>query len=175
MLEDFLKEATTKAKKEVEKRCSKGDHKKIGIAAVKYAIIKNANNKIINFNLSKVLSFEGDTGPYLLYTYARANSILKKASSSGDYNIKTVSDKELALLKKFQEFPDIVQKAYTTLNPSIIANYSYQLAKMFNEFYYACPVIGNENEGFRINLIKSFMSVFKTSLFLIGIEVIDEM
>ena len=175
MLEDFLNEAITKAKKEVEKRGSKGDPKKIGIAAVKYAIIKNANNKIINFNLTKVLSFEGDTGPYLLYTYARANSILKKASSSGDYNIKSISDKELALLKKFQEFSDIVQKAHKTSNPSIIANYSYQLAKMFNEFYYACPVIGNENEGFRVNIIKSFMTVFKTSLSLIGIEVIDEM
>jgi arginyl-tRNA synthetase len=171
-----LKSAIEKAKKEIKKRETKGDAKKVGIGAVKYAILKNGNNKIIQFNLEDALNFEGDTGPYLLYSYARASSILRKAKTKNkDKKIKLISEKEFELVKKLSQFPEIVLSAYKTLNPSVIANYSYQLAQTFNEFYHTCPVINSENEKLRLELVKSFRIVLKNSLNLLGIETLEEM
>lgn len=176
LLEDFLKDAITKAKKELTKRKTKGDPEKVGIGAVKYAILKNANNKTINFNLEDALKFEGDTGPYLLYSYARANSILKKVKTKNDsYKVSDLEEKEIELIKKIAEFPQIIKNSYDNLNPSVIANYSYQLAQIFNEFYHACPVIGSETQNFRIFIVESFKQVLKNSLNLLGIEVLDRM
>jgi len=79
------------------------------------------------------------------------------------------------LIKKLSDFKNIIEKAYSGLNPSLIANYSYQLCQVFNEFYHACPVIGSEREYFRINLVKSFRQVLKNSLYLIGIEPLEQM
>ncbi|MFA4953089.1 MAG: arginine--tRNA ligase [Candidatus Pacearchaeota archaeon] len=176
LLEDFLEDAIKKAKKEMAKRKTKGDAKKVGIGAVKYSILKNNNNKIINFNLDEALNFEGDTGPYLLYSYARASSIIKKAKKyKKDFSFNEIESKEIDLVKKLSQFPDVVLKSYQSLNPSPIANYSYQLSQIFNEFYHECPVIGNEKEFFRLNIVESFRIVLKNSLALLGIETIERM
>ena len=176
LLEDFFKDAVNKAKKGISKRKTKGDAKKIAISAVKYSILKNSPNKLILFDLDEALNFEGDTGPYLLYSYARASSILKKAKPKNKkLKIKTLSLEETKLTKKLSEFPEIILNSYNHLNPSLIANYSYQLAQIFNEFYHACPVIGNEKEFFRLKLVKAFRKVLKNSLELLGIESIEEM
>jgi len=177
LLEDFLNDAIKKAQKEIAKRKTKGDAKKIGVGAVKYSILKNNNNKIINFNLDEALNFEGDTGPYLLYSYARASSILRKAkiNSKNKNSFSEIELKEIDLIKKLSQFPEIVLKSYYNLNPSIIANYSYQLAQNFNEFYHSCPVIGSEKEIFRLNLVEAFRIVLKNSLSLLGIETIERM
>jgi len=177
LLEDFIKEAFSKAKKEIAKRKTKGDAKKVGMSAVKYAILKNSANKSILFNLDDALNFEGDTGPYILYTYARASSILRKAKKKTPENpeIKKLEDKEIELTKKLSQFSEIILNAYKNYNPSLIANYSYQLAQIFNEFYHSCPVIGSENEGFRLNLVRAFRQVLKNSLFLLGIDAVERM
>ncbi len=176
LLEDFLEDAIKKAKKEIQKRKTKGDPNKVGIGAVKYSILKNSNNKIINFNLDEALNFEGDTGPYLLYSYARASSILKKARPKNKkLFIDDLESKETELIKKLSQFPEIVLNSYKNLNPSIIANYSYQLAQIFNEFYHSCPVIGSEKEFFRLKLVETFRIVLKNSLYLLGIETMDRM
>ena len=175
LLGDFLNDAIKKAKIEIEKRKTKGNSKTVGIWAVKYSILKNSNNKIINFNLDDALSFEGDTGPYLLYSYARASSILRKAKKATKSKLNQLEEKEIELIKKLSIFPEVVLTSYKTLNPSLIANYSYQLAQIFNEFYHSCPVIGNEKEFFRLNLVKAFTIVLKNSLNLLGIETIEEM
>ncbi len=172
LLEDFLKDAIAKAEKKSKK---KSYAPIIGIGAVKYSILKNNSNKIINFNLDDALTFEGDTGPYLIYSYARANSILKKSKKKDSENSFELEEKEISLIKKMSEFKEVVGKAYNSLNPSYIANYSYQLAQIFNEFYHACPVIGSKKEKFRISLVESFMQVLKNSLGLLGIETLDEM
>ena len=87
-----------------------------------------------------------------------------------------MNEKEIELVKKLSLFPDVVASAYKNLNPSIIANYSYQLAQIFNEFYHSCPVIGSEeHESFRLALVESFRQVLKNSLYLLGIETIEEM
>ena len=177
LLEDFIKDAVSKAKKEIAKRKTKGDAKKVGISAVKYAILKNSTNKIISFNLDDALNFEGDTGPYILYTYARASSILKKAKKkiSENLEIKKLEDKEMELTKKLSQFPEVVLNSYNSFNPSLIANYSYQLAQIFNEFYHSCPVINSDNESFRLSLLEAFRYVLKNSLNLLGIETIEKM
>lgn len=181
LLEDFMKEAEDKAEKEIENRKTKGNAKKIGYGAVKYAILKNSADKNIIFNWQDALSFEGDTGPYLQYSYARASSILKKAKTdeSKIKQIKVISldFHEIELAKKLALFSGVAQNAYRQLNPSAIANYAFQLAQQFNEFYHACPVIASEKETQkqRLALVQSFRIVMKNALWLLGIEAIEEM
>ena len=175
LLEDFLRDAIKKAKNEIDKRKTKGDARKIGIGAVKYAILKNNNNKIIHFDLNEALNFEGDTGPYIMYSYARASSILRKTENKNKFNISKLEEKEFKLVKKISQFPEIVLDSYKNFNPAIIANYSYQLAQIFNEFYHACPVINSKQESFRLALVKSFRQVLKNSLDLLGIDAIEKM
>ena len=167
LLETFLKDAFNKAK-----------NKKIGIAAVKYSILKNSPNKMILFNLQDSLQFEGDTGPYLLYSYARASSILKKVKTQKNkksFVIMDLSKNEIDLVKKLSQFPEVVLNSYNNLNPSLIANYSYQLAQVFNEFYHGSKVIGSKEESFRASLVEAFRYVLKNSLNLLGIETLEKM
>ena len=162
-------------KEELEKRSMK-----ISIAAVKYSMLKQSLNKVLVFNREEALNFEGDSGPYILYSYARASSILKKVKKpkkqKTQFKIgKKLENQEFELAKKLFQFKDIAKNAYNSMNPSVIANYSYQVSQLFNEFYHSCPVIGSENEQFRLALVDSFRNVLKNSLFLLGIETIEEM
>jgi len=177
LLEDFLKLAVSKARQEISKRKTKGDAKSVGVGAVKYAILRNNPNKVILFDLEQALNFEGDTGPYLQYSYARASNILKKAKSKpkNKFKIIELKEKEIELVKKLSQFPEVVEKSYNNLNPSHITNYSYQLAKIFSEFYHECPVIKSKQKYFRLALVQSFRYVLKNSLNLLGIDVLEEM
>ncbi|OGJ17934.1 arginine--tRNA ligase [Candidatus Pacearchaeota archaeon RBG_13_36_9] len=180
LLSDFLAEATEKAKQEIFRRKTKGDAKKIAIGAVKYANLRNENNKNITFDWESALSFEGDSGPYLQYSYARAASILRKAKKPRKTKkhriaIKSLEEKEIQLIKKIADFPETVERAANQLNPSLMANYSLQLAQSFNEFYHTCPVIGSKQETFRLGLVKAFRITMKNSLYLMGIDVMEEM
>ena len=176
LLEDFLDELIAKAEKEIKKRKTKGNPEAVATAALKYKILKNSPNKSINFDVDEALNFEGDTGSYLLYSYARASSILKKAPKQKAFKISDLEEKEIELVKKLSQFPEIVLGAYKSLNPSIISSYSYQLAQIFNEFYHTCKVIGSEQqESFRIVLVQAFKQVLKNALSLLGIETVEEM
>ncbi len=158
-------------KKELESRSNK-----ISLAAIKYFLLKIDAKKNMLFNPKESLNFEGDTGPYILYSYARANSILKKIKiKNKQIKIKNLHPNEIKLAKKLSLFPEIILRTYKDLNPAHIANYSYQLAQTFNEFYHSCPVINSENENLRIELVKSFKKVLKNSLNLLGIETLEEM
>jgi len=149
----------------------------IAIAAIKYSMLKQSPNKNIIFQKDEALNFEGDTGSYLLYSYARASSILRKSKLSvkPNFKISKLEKKETELCKKLFDFPEIAKNSYKNLNPSVIANYSCQLSKLFNEFYHECPVINSENENFRLSLVQCFRIILKNSLRLLGIDVIDEM
>ncbi|MFA5019695.1 MAG: arginine--tRNA ligase [Candidatus Pacearchaeota archaeon] len=176
LLEEFFDEAVKKAKSEVKKRNTKGDPIKIALGAIKFSMLKNDNNKNIIFDWKNSLSFDGESGPYLQYSYARASSILRKSKKKiKNYKIIKLEHHETELVKKIAEFPDIVKSAAEKLSPNLIANYSFQLAQTFNEFYHSCPVIGNENEDFRLKLVEAFAQTLKNSLNLLGIEVMDEM
>ena len=165
-------EARTKiSKKELEERSHT-----ISLAAIKYFLLKVDSRKNMIFNPKDSLNFEGDTGPYILYSYARANSILKKVKSKNKkLKIKNLEQNEIKLAKKLSDFPKIVEKSYKDLNPSHIANYSYQLAQIFNEFYHSCPVINSKSESLRIEIVKNFKKILNQSMNLLGIETINEM
>ncbi|MAG07475.1 arginine--tRNA ligase [Candidatus Pacearchaeota archaeon] len=176
LLEEFFAEAIKKADKEIKKRKTKGNAKKIAIAAIKYAMLRNDNDKNIIFSWDQSLNFEGESGPYLQYSYARASSILRKSKNKSKLKIPDkFSKSEIELAKKIAEFPTIVEKASTKLSPNLIANYSFQLAQIFSEFYHANKVIGDENETFRLKLVEAFQNTIKNSLSLLGIEVMEKM
>ena len=184
LLEDVLKKTIEKAKEEIEKRKTKGDETKVGVGAVKYIILKNEPIKDVQFSWEQALSFEGNTGPYLQYSYARASSIIKKAKNKnfnkGKIDLKKYNfvKEEIALIKKIADFPEIVIGAGEKMNPSLLANYSHELAQIFNEFYHNCPVLSDKDknqEGVRLRLIDSFRTTLKNSLYLLGIEVMEEM
>jgi arginyl-tRNA synthetase len=159
-------------KSELEKRALK-----ISIAAIKYSMLKQNTNKVLIFSKEDALNFEGDSGAYILYSYARASSILKKAKRRDKQFMikKEFEEIEFDLVKKLLYFKEIVSNACKNMNPSLLANYSYQLSQIFNEFYHACPVIGSENESFRLALVDSFRQVLKNSLTLLDIEPLEKM
>ncbi|HTY43903.1 MAG TPA: arginine--tRNA ligase [Patescibacteria group bacterium] len=181
---DFLEEMTKYAEKEIKSREPKIKSEelknralKISIACMKYSMLKQSANKNIIFNPKEAINFEGDTGAYILYSYARASSILKKAvRKAREKNSAIELEKaEFELVKKLSQFPEVVENSCKTLNPSSIAVYSYQLAQIFNEFYHSSQVIGSEEETFRILLVDSFRQVLKNALNLLGIDVIEKM
>lgn len=179
LLEDVLKKTIEKADEEIKKRKTKGDSEKVGVGAVKYIILKNEPIKDVQFSWETALNFEGNTGPYLQYSYARASSIIKKAGKFNKSNrrakIKELTKEEFLLTKKISDFPEIVEKAGESMNPSLIANYSFELCQIFNEFYHNNKVIGDKEEAFRLRLVDAFRTCLKNSLYLLGIEVMDEM
>ena len=172
------------ALKEVNKRykISKEEAEKkafeIGMAGLRYLILKYDASRDFVFNPNATISFEGDTGPYLQYSYARAKSILSKTKCSDKINSKLLTKKEeFELIKTLSNFSNVVIKASRDLKPNYIANYAYELAQKFNEFYHLYPVI-NENEKLknaRCALVLAFTYVIKTSLNLLGINVLEKM
>src|SRR3989339_706954 len=180
-MKDILDEVLDKAKENLLKRNVNDKDldkkaKKIALSAIFYGDLKNNRENNMVFDIDRFLAFEGDTGPYLLYSYARANSILKKvAKSKGVIGVNELNQKEIDLAKKLDEFSIVVKKAYENLSPSIIANYAFQLAQIFNEFYHECPVINSDQVSFRRGLVESFKQVLGNSLSLLGIETLDEM
>lgn len=179
---DFKKDLVEHASQEITKR-EKLDKKElekralaIAIASMKYTMLKQDTNKNIIFDKNEALRFEGDTGPYLLYSYARARSILRKANKNvKKYEIETIEASEKKLLSELNKFSKVVHQAYLNLAPNLIANYANTLAQTFNEFYHANQVIGSKEEDFRLMLVESFSQVLKNALYLLGIHVIEEM
>jgi arginyl-tRNA synthetase len=157
--------------KEIEERSLK-----IALAAIKYFLLKVDIKKNMTFNPKESINVEGDTGPYIQYAYARASSIIKKVESIPVVKIPdSLESKEIELILKLNEFEEVVADAYMSMNPSLIANYSYRLAQIFNEFYHSCQVVGSNSEFFRLHLVQSFRQVLKNALYLLGIETLEEM
>ncbi|HJW96956.1 MAG TPA: arginine--tRNA ligase [archaeon] len=155
--------------------------RQVGIGAIKYADLSRDRIKDIRFDWSEMLSFEGDTGPYLQYTHARACSILRKGK------IKAVPKKidatlliepqERALVRKLCELPETIERAARDSKPHYAANYAFTLATLFNEFYQAVPVLRAEGglRAARLALVMATKEVLKKGLYLLGIEAPEEM
>ena len=184
-MDEILKKTKTLTAREIKKRFPKIKKKdlderalKVAIAAIFYGDLKNNKKNNIIFDLKTFTSFDGNTGPYILYTYARAGSILKKAEIkkiTSKFNIPNLEEKELELIKKLSQFSEAVIDSFTHLNPSIISNYCYQICQKFNEFYQSCPVIKSDNSMFRLSLVESFRQILRNALHLLGIDVLEEM
>ena len=154
--------------------------REIGLAALKYFILKVEPTKNIIFDPKESVDFQGNTGPFVQYTYARIQSILRKADF--DYSEK-VSDyelnaKERELIKKIQEFPELIKQAGDQHNPALIANFSYELVKKFNSFYQECPILGDNDvntKKIRVQLAKSVGQTIENAFYLLGISVPERM
>ena len=153
--------------------------KKIAIAAIKYSILKVQAGKDIVYNQDEALSFEGDTGPYLQYTYVRAMSILKKIEGIDFKNKKenVVSSNIPMVGKTVLKFPEIVNQAFLSYSPHHIATYLHKLASEFNSFYAQTRILDRKNSNYIYNILltKSIAQTLKNGLYLLGIEVVEEM
>lgn len=154
----------------------------VGVGAIKYADLSQNRQSPIIFEWDKILTFEGNTAPYLQYSYARIQSILRKAESEGknvDYSkeIKIEDKLERALADHITAFPMAVLKASETFKPNIIADYLFELSKKFNSFYNSCPILNQEDEILysRALIAKITGETIKDGLSLLGIKTLDRM
>lgn len=182
LLSDFMEESIKKSQEELKKRYKNLKNleklsKSIAYGAIKYSILKISPDKNVNFNWSQALNFEGDSGPYLQYTHARAASILRKAKKPNKTDYKSLNLEEKELIKKLSEFPDIILKACINYRPHVITVYLYELSKMFNEFYHKYNVIRSSTKirGARIDLVRATKQVLNNGLKLLGIEPLERM
>ena len=154
----------------------------VGVGAIKYADLSQNRQSPIIFEWDKILSFEGNTAPYLQYSYARIQSILRKAAAEGkeiDYSkeIKVENKQERALADHIATFPMVVLKAAESFKPNIIADYLFELSKKFNSFYNSCPILNQEDDILysRGLIAKVAGETIKEGLSLLGIKTLDRM
>lgn len=154
----------------------------IGMGALKYFILKVDPKKKMLFDPKESIDLQGNTGPFIQYAHARIKSILRNYNKpTKDLVIEAnihLHEKERELVKLLYDFPKVLEEAAKTYNPSDVANYTYELAKLFNQFFSECPVLKEENNAvreFRIKLIESTASVIKNGMLSLGIEVPERM
>ena len=151
----------------------------IGLGALKYFILKVDPKKSILFDPKTSVDFAGNTGPFIQYTYARIQSILRsKAVSSQSHKIVEINPKEKEIIKQLLSYPEIIQQAAKQYSPALIANYTYDLVKLFNSFYQNVPILGGDDkelELFRLSLCNEVAKVIQSSLGLLGMQMPERM
>ena len=156
----------------------------VGLGALKYFILKVDARKNMTFNPKESIDFNGNTGPFIQYTYARIRSILRKAAEAGQTvparlpETVELSEKEEGLIQLLADFAGVVRQAGTDYNPSIIANYCYDLVKEYNQFYHDFSILREENENlklFRLALSENVGKIVRLGMGLLGIEVPERM
>ena len=157
-------------------------YKIIGLGALKYYILKVDPRKRILFDPKDSIDFQGNTGPFIQYTYARIQSILRKADLKNSKILVGVEmpihEKEKELLKQILLFPEVIQNAADNHSPALVANYTYDLVKEFNSFYQNVSILGADSDTekvFRVQLSKTVASTIKNAFQLLGIEVPERM
>ena len=153
----------------------------IGLGALKYFILKVDPKKRILFDPQASVDFQGNTGPFIQYTYARIQAILRKSSPESQPEVPksyVLHNKEKSLLKQLQLFPDVVQQAAANYSPALVANFSYDLVKEFNSFYQNVSILGADSAveiSFRVQLSKAVADTVKNAFSLLGIKVPERM
>ena len=155
----------------------------IGLGALKYFILKVDPRKNMTFNPKESIDFNGNTGPFVQYTYARIQSVLRKAadkhvSEAFDASAVALNDKEISLIQRLSDFPAIVAEAGRTYSPALVANYVYELVKEYNQFYHDYKILGEENadlRGFRLTLSRTVGDIIRQGFWMLGIEVPERM
>ena len=178
LLKDLFKEAIervaeiTKEKHPDPKECLE-IAEKVGVGAVVFYYLSNNRMRDINFMMEDALSFEGNTGPYVQYTYARTCSVLEKADIKGEMTDSELSDVEFELAKCLSVFPERINAALADYEPSIVTRYILDLAAAFNRFYHECKIVGCDDEKLkssRIALTAATNQVLRTALHLICMQ-----
>ncbi|NBC56759.1 MAG: arginine--tRNA ligase [Bacteroidetes bacterium] len=152
----------------------------IGLGALKYFILKVDPKKRIVFDPQKSVDFQGNTGPFIQYTYARIQSILRQYQSNPNQKLETyrLDEKESELIKILDQFPNVILQSAEQYSPALLANYAYELVKSFNSFYQNLSILGAESDNqklFRVKLSASTAKVIKIAFKLLGIDVPDKM
>ncbi|MCX6754016.1 MAG: arginine--tRNA ligase [Candidatus Nomurabacteria bacterium] len=184
--ESLLRDSMDIVKEKMKNREMEDEEKKkisevVGVAALKYSILRSSLGSDIVYDFEKSISFEGDSGPYLQYTTVRANSILNKAKEfkleTRNSKLETIPTEVTELEKYLYQFPEIVEHAYEKLEPHHIATYLTLLASAFNTFYGNTQILAEENKymAYHLELVKSFYQTMKNGLWLLGIEVPERM
>ncbi|MGA9637369.1 arginine--tRNA ligase [Flavobacterium sp.] len=155
-------------------------YKTIGLGALKYYILKVDPKKRILFNPEESVDFAGNTGPFIQYTYARIQSIIRKANFdfSNETQIVELHEKEKELIKQLELFPEVIQNAAQNHSPALIANFTYDLVREYNSFYQAVPILGEaelNNKIFRVQLSKRVADTIADAFSLLGINVPERM
>ena len=157
--------------------------RKAGLGALKYFILKVDPRKNMPFNPEESIDFNGNTGPFIQYTYARIQSVLRKAAeanvSVAEEGLQpTLTEQEVALVQKLTELPAVVRQAGDDFSPAVICNYAYALAQLFNSFYHDCSIMNEPDEqkrAFRLLLAKTVARTLEKTMALLGIEVPERM
>ena len=154
----------------------------IGLGALKYFLLKVDPRKNMTFNPKEGIDFNGNTGPFIQYTYARIRSLLRKAEAAGlaitDYTPATPGEREVTLIQRLADFPSVVEEAGRSYSPALIANYAYDLTKEYNQFYHDCSILREENEAVRsLRLVLSDVTArtLASAMDLLGITMPERM
>ncbi|MCG4585992.1 arginine--tRNA ligase, partial [Anaerosalibacter bizertensis] len=184
-LEDVFKKAIEKTKDIIKERNPKLENKEevakqVGIGAIVFQELFNSRIKDYVFSWDKTLSFEGETGPYVQYAHARANSLLKKGEFSVedriDYSLLN-KEEEIDIIRLLYDFPKTIINSSEKNEPSFITRHITEIAKNFNRFYHNCPILNEEEDlrKARLHLVYATKLVLNTGLLLLGIEAPDKM
>lgn len=182
-MEDLAKEEITLRYADLKEEEIHDRAHAIGLGALRFFMLKIDPNKDMIFNPKEAIPFEGDTGPYMQYTYARISSILRKAKEQGITKLKVnvealKEDVEIELIKKIGEFPEAVESACRQLKPHVIAQYLIDLCRTFNDFYHSCPCLNSEDTSLRdarLKMIENVKIVLGNALNILGITALEEM
>ena len=154
----------------------------VGLGALKYFLLKVDPRKNMLFNPKESIDFNGNTGPFIQYTYARIRSVLRKAADQGiaigNYAAVKPNEKEIALIQTLADFPATVEEAGRSFSPALIANYAYELVKQFNQFYHDYKILGETDEAvrsLRLALCEATSRVVKSAMAILGIKVPERM
>lgn len=149
---------------------------KVAVAAVRYFLLKFSREKDIDFSFEKALDWEGDSGPYLLYSNARAHGIIEKTEGEPEFTAYE-KDVEYELIRKIADFKPVVEQSFKSHEPTKLAHYLKELAESFNSFYHKCPVNSAEKElkNSRLAIVESYTDTMEQGLKLLGIEPLEEM
>ena len=183
LLEDVIQKCVEKAYAIIDQKNPDLENKedvaeKVGVGAVIFGALANNKIKDIVFSYDKVLNFDGETGPYVQYTCARANSVLQKAGAKAEeYVLPDLSEEEYALVDELAKFPEVVRSAAEKYEPSFVTRYAVGLASAFNKFYLGCKILQETGDvkNFRLDLTDATLQVLKNALSLLGIGVPERM
>lgn len=169
---DRFKDMTPDERKEISRM--------VGLGALKYFLLKVDPRKNMMFNPKESIDFNGNTGPFLQYTYARIQSVLRRAGGydKGAAEKGLPNEKEVALIQRVADFPAVVREAGRSYSPALIANYCYDLAKLYNQFYHDCPILKEEDEAvrsLRLMLSHTVARTLRTAASLLGMEMPERM
>lgn len=182
LLEDVLDKCVEKARAVIEEKNAALENKdeiarQVGTGAVIFGALYNNKIKDIVFSFDKVLNFDGETCPYVQYTGARCNSVLKKGGAAGAYAVKELTEEEYSLVSLLGNFGEVVKEAGEKYEPSYVTRYAVDLAKAYNRFYISNKIIGSEEnvKNFRLVLTGAVKTVLENAFRLLGIEIPEKM